>query len=123
MTVIEERRIRNELYRLLGKEVSVVVDRPIGAHHPKYGDMIYLVNYGYVPNVYAGDGEEQDVYILGVDKPLKTFRGRVIAIILRNNDSEDKLVVCPDGVTLTERQIREQVDFQERYFDIQIVTA
>lgn len=123
MTVIEERRIRNELYRLLGKEVSVVVDRPIGAHHPKYGDMIYPVNYGYVPNVYAGDGEEQDVYILGVDKPLKTFRGRVIAIILRNNDSEDKLVVCPDGVTLTERQIREQVDFQERYFDIQIVTA
>lgn len=114
---------RNELYCLLGKEVSVVIDRPIGAHHPKFADMVYPVNYGYVPNMLSGDGEEQDVYVLGVDKPLKEFRGRVVAIILRNNDNEDKLVVCPEGVVFTEEQIKERVCFQERYFDIQIVTA
>lgn len=120
---IKSCQARNELYCLLGEEVRVVVDRPIGAHHPKYGDMVYPVNYGYVPNVYAGDGEEQDAYVLGVDKPLKSFRGKVTAIIQRNNDVEDKLVVCPKDVVFSEEQIREKVYFQEKYFDIQIILA
>lgn len=114
---------RNELYRLLGKEVNVVIDRPIGSKHPNYDDMVYPVNYGYVPNIYSGDGEEQDAYVLGVDKPLQKFRGKVIAIIQRNNDNEDKLVVCAKEDTFTEEQIAEQVQFQEKYFDGQIIMA
>ena len=97
--------------------VKVIVDRPMGSAHPKHDDLIYPVNYGYVEGIIAGDGEEQDTYILGVDKPLKEFVGKVIAIIHRKDDVEDKWVVVPEGVQYTKDEIAEQVRFQEQYFD------
>ena len=78
---------------LLGKSVTVTVDRPIGYRH---GDLVYPVNYGYIPGVFAADGEEQDAYILGVSEPLTSFTGTVIGIIHRHDDVEDKLVVAPE---------------------------
>lgn len=54
----------------IGKAVTVTVDRPIGTHHPKHPEIVYPINYGYVEGLLGGDGEEQDVYILGVDKPI-----------------------------------------------------
>ena len=89
----------------------------MGSVHPKHDDIIYPINYGYVEGIIAGDGEEQDVYILGVDKPLKEFFGKVIAIIHRKDDVEDKWVVAPEGITFTKDEIAEQVRFQEQYFD------
>ena len=59
----------------LGKIIKVVIDRPIGSKHPKY-DLIYPINYGYVPNTISGDNEELDCYVLGVNKPLKEFKGK-----------------------------------------------
>ena len=99
---------------LLGKMVHVEVDRPIGYVH---GQIVYPINYGYIPSVIAGDGEEQDVYILGVDEPLETFEGRVIGAVRRRDDCEDKLVVAPDGMEFHQAQIAEAVHFQEQYFD------
>ena len=49
--------------KLLGKVVTVQVDRPVGYLH---GDILYPVNYGFVPGLMGGDGEEQDAYILGL---------------------------------------------------------
>ena len=46
---------------VIGETVSGVIDRPAGSRHPRYPDMIYPVNYGYVQGVFAGDGLEQDV--------------------------------------------------------------
>ncbi len=66
------------------------IDRPLGTRHPKHPDIVYPVNYGYIPGIIGGDGEEQDVYILGVAEPLDTFTGELIAIIHRRNDAEDK---------------------------------
>lgn len=106
---------------IIGKIVTVTVDRPLGSTHPKNDDIHYTVNYGYINGIIAADGEEQDAYVLCVDHPLKTYTGRVIAIIHRLNDVEDKLVVVPDGVQLSEESIRNAVDFQEKYFDYQIL--
>ena len=64
----------------------------------------------------AGDGEEQEAYVLGVQHAAETFTGRVIAIIHRFDDVEDKLVVAPDGVSFREEEIKEQIHFQEQYF-------
>ena len=97
----------------MGKLVHVVVDRPIGCHH---GDIVYPVNYGYVPGLLAGDGEEQDAYILGVNEPLTSFDGQVVGAIRRKNDCEDKLVVAPVGKVYHQGQIAEAVHFQEQYF-------
>ena len=106
---------------MLGKTVTVVVDRPFGTLHPEYDDIIYTVNYGYIDGVIAEDGEEQDAYILGVDKPISEFTGKVIAIIHRKGDIEDKLVVAPEECKFTMDEIRDTVAFQEKYFDIEII--
>jgi inorganic pyrophosphatase len=69
-----------------------------------------------VPSALAGDGEEQDAYILGVDKPVDSFDGVVVAILHRENDVEDKWVVAPEGVWPTDGEILEKTFFTERYF-------
>ena len=101
---------------MLGSTVTVVVDRPLGTCHPSHPDIVYPVNYGYVPGRMAPDGEEQDAYILGVDRPISAFTGQVIAIIHRWDDVEEKWVVAPEGMTFSKEQIEESVAFQERYF-------
>ena len=77
----------------LGKEVSIIIDRPLGSKHPKRG-FVYEVNYGYIPGIQSADGEELDAYYLGVSRPLHAAKGRGIAIIHRLNDDDGKLVVC-----------------------------
>lgn len=105
---------------MLGKIVTVTVDRPLGSYHPKHKDMYYPVNYGYVAGIMAPDGEEQDAYILGVDEPVAEFTGRVIAIIHRFDDVEEKWVVAPEHVSFSKEEIMEQVWFQEQYFKTEI---
>lgn len=114
----QQRRKIIESY--MGKNVHVVVDRPIGYRH---GEVVYPVNYGYLPGVMAEDGEEQDVYILGVDVPIAQFDGRVIAAVCRADDNEDKLVVAPEGQVYHQAQIAQAVHFQERYFRSRVVSC
>ena len=107
--------------RMKRMKVTVTIDRPLGSVHPSHPDIVYTVNYGYVEGIIAPDGEEQDVYVLGVDKPVKTFTGRIIAVIHRNDDIEEKWVAAPDGVSLTPDQIMEKVSFVEKYFDSRVI--
>ena len=101
---------------MIGQIIKVTIDRPLGSFHPNHPDIYYPVNYGYVEGIIAPDGEEQDVYVLGVDEPLKEFTGRVIAVIHRFDDVEEKWVVAPDNMTFTREEIMELVFFQERFF-------
>ena len=107
---------------IVGKIVTVIVDRPLGSRHPTHKNIRYPVNYVYIPTVMANDDEEQDAYILGVNIPLKEFTGKVIAIVHRKNDMEDKWIVVPQNVFLSKREILEKIHFQEQYFDIEIET-
>lgn len=102
---------------MIGKIVNVTIDRPVGSCHPKYPDMVYPINYGYVEGIIAPDGEEQDAYILGVDEPVKTFEGEIIAVIHRRDDVEDKWVVAPCEMKYSKECIEKAVEFQEKYFD------
>ena len=99
-------------------KVNVIIDRPLGSYHPKYKDLYYPINYGYVPHILAGDNEYQDAYILGVDEPLSEFNGELIAIIHRLDDNEDKWVISNKVYTLEE--IKQATHFQEQYFKIEI---
>ncbi len=104
----------------LGRVVVVVVDRPLGSRHPRHG-FLYEVNYGYVPGMLAPDGEALDAYVLGVVEPLSRTEGVVIAIIHRCEDDDDKRVVVPEGVTLSDADITAAVRFQEQFFSTRIV--
>ncbi len=105
----------------LGREVEVLIDRPLGSKHPRYPDIVYGVNYGYVSGTSAPDGEELDAYVLGVEEPLGRILGVCIALIHRLDDDDDKLVVVPAGVTLTDAAIIAAVAFQERFFESVVV--
>ena len=102
---------------MIGSIVKVVIDRPLGSRHPQHRDLIYPINYGYIEGIIAPDGDEQDAYVLGVHTAVKEFTGRVIAIIHRNDDIEEKWIVAPDGIDFTDEEIAKQVRFQEQYFD------
>lgn len=115
--------VKKEEYNMIGKIVTVTVDRPIGSYHPEYKDMYYPINYGYIEGIPAPDGEEQDAYILGVDIPLKSFTGKIIAVIRRTDDVEEKWVVCPSGMSFTRSEIMKQVRFQEQYFKSEIILS
>lgn len=106
---------------VLGRPVHCVMDRPLGSRHPRYPDMLYTVNYGCVPGVMAGDGAEQDVYVLGPTAPLETFDGVVIAVIHRFDDCEDKWVVAAPGARYTAEDIRAAVAFQEKYYRSELI--
>ena len=106
---------------MIGNKVKVIIDRPLGTYHPKHKDIFYTVNYGCVEGVIASDGEEQDAYVLGVDKPLKEFEGVILAIIHRINDVEDKWIVVPEDIVFTQEEIIKQVEFQEKFFNFEII--
>lgn len=115
---LEERKTLVNFY--LGKMVDIQIDRPLGSVHPKHPDLVYPINYGYIPNVLGGDGEELDVYLLGVTVPVIEYTARVIGIIHRHNDMEDKLVAAPEGMHFTQVEIANAVHFQEQYYEMEI---
>ena len=106
---------------VIGDIVKVTVDRPLGSRHPKHKNIIYPINYGYIEGIIAPDGEEQDAYILGGRGPIKEFIGKVIAIIHRNDDVEEKLVVAPEQAFFTAEEIAKKTAFTEQYFDSEIL--
>jgi len=110
-----------EYKRLIGQDVLVVMDRPIGAPYPKNPSIIYPINYGFVPGLIGGDGEEQDVYILGEDKPLRKFRGKIIAVIHRFDDDECKWVASAEGKSFSQSEIEKAVHFQEQFHNSTVI--
>jgi len=105
----------------IGKIVKGFVDRPMGTYHPRKPDIFYPVNYGYVEGVIGGDGAEQDVYILGTNKPLETFTAKVIAVLHRYDDNETKWIAVPlendlCSAKITNEQIYAQIAFMEQFF-------
>ena len=108
----------NILKEMIGKTIKVYIDRPIGYNHK---GIIYTQNYGYIKEYVAADGEYQDAYVIGIYKPLTEYIGKIIAIINRKDDNEDKLVICDVNRDYNEEEIEKLVDFQEKYFHHEII--
>ena len=110
--------MKHNLTQYLQKTVKVKMDRPMWSKHPKYW-FIYPVNYGFIPDTIAPDWAEIDAYILGEFESLENFEWKVIAIINRKNDIEQKLVVS--NKEYSKEQIMALVEFQERYFESDVI--
>ena len=101
-----------------------MIDRPKGYVHKKEDyTLVYPVNYGYIPGVYGGDGEELDVYLLGVDAPVSEYTCKIIGAALRKNDCEDKLIAAPAGKKYTPAEMFDAINFQEQWYDTGIITV
>ena len=115
-------RERKELVKsYLGKKVIIKIDRPIGyVHKKKNYSLTYPINYGYIPGVIGDDGEEVDVYLLGVDEPVCEYEAQIIGIAHREDDVEDKLVAAPSSLNFTKKEIERAIHFQEQYYKTHI---
>ena len=118
MELTEE--LLDEYKSLIGRKVTVTMDRPIGAIHPKHPEIVYPINYGYIDGLLGGDGEEQDVYVLGETDPLDTYDGVIIAVVHRYDDDECKWVAS-DGTPYTKEEIKREVHFQEQFHKSEII--
>ena len=120
MMTFEERK--EQVRGFLGKSVTIKIDRPIGYVHNKESySLTYPINYGYIPDVIAPDGEELDVYLLGINEPVEACTAFIVGIVHRENDIEDKLIAVPDAFSLmTKEEIQEAISFQEQYYDSHI---
>ena len=112
--------LREKLRKMIGQDLKVYVDRAIGSTHPKHSDIVYSLNYGYTKKYIAADGEYQDCYIMGIDEPVKEINGKIYAIIERENDIEDKLLITVDNKEYSIEEIKEKIYFQEKYFKYKI---
>ncbi len=106
-----------------GRSCEVVIDRPLGSRHPRHPDIVYGINYGFVPGTLAPDGEPLDVYVVGPMAALESCKATVIAIVRRRDDIEDKLVASTTPQRWTAEEIAAAVAFQEQYFDSWIEMA
>jgi inorganic pyrophosphatase len=105
-----------DINNYIGKTVQITIDRQLGSKHPEF-DWIYPINYGFVESTVSGDGKELDAYILGVDVPLTSFKGTCIAVAVRKDDDDPKLIIVPEGVSMSDEEIMKAINFQEKWFD------
>jgi inorganic pyrophosphatase len=98
----------------LGQKAKITIDQPLGTW---YKNAWYSVNYGFIPDTTAPDGEELDAYYLSSDQPLETAEGICIAIIHRLDDDDDKLIlVSEQDKNITDEEIDAKVNFREKFF-------
>ena len=78
---------------------EMIIDRPKGSHHPKWPEIIYPLDYGYLKDTTASDGECIDVW-LGSD-PERKLTAMFVTVDSVNRDTEIKLLVgCTEAEIL-----------------------
>lgn len=115
--------MKPDLTTYLGRTVAVEIDRPLGSRHPQHHSLIYPVNYGELPGTVSGDDHPIDAYVLGPTTPVDRVDGLVIAVVIRDDDNEDKLVVTMGVEAPTAETIWRAISFQEQYFRSRIILA
>ena len=78
----------------------LVIDRPKGSAHPRYPDMLYPIDYGYLADTTAMDGGGIDVWA-GSD-PARGLDAVMVTVDLVKRDAEIKLLI---GCTEEEKQL------------------
>jgi inorganic pyrophosphatase len=71
---------------------KIVIDRPRDSAHPRHPDIIYPMDYGYLDNTSAGDGDGIDVWI-GSLPGQGTLVGAIATVDLFKRDVELKLLI------------------------------
>lgn len=84
----------SEFWSALDKMVGnseVIIDRPKGTRHPKYPDLLYEVDYGYLNGTSSMDGDGIDIW-KGTD-PRQRIDAMICIVDLIKKDSEIKMLI------------------------------
>ena len=79
---------------------EVVVERARGSVHPRYPDIEYPLDYGYLEGTTSSDGAAIDVWIGSLEE--RQIEAVVLTVDLDKRDSEIKIMLgCTDKETIT----------------------
>ncbi len=96
------KKFDNDFWNALDKLVEdseIMIDRPHGSVHPRYPNIVYKVDYGYLKNTSSMDGCGIDVWV-GTNG--KTVDAIICIVDLMKRDSEIKILI---GCTEEEKEI------------------
>ncbi len=60
------KKYKDEFWEYIDKLVEsseIIIDRPKGSIHPRFKDIIYPVDYGYMKNTKSNDNNEIDIWV------------------------------------------------------------
>lgn len=86
--------MNKQFWNLLDRLVStseIVIDRPKGSRHPRFPDLIYHVDYGYLKDTTSSDGDGIDVWV-GSDES-KDIDAVICIVDILKRDSEIKILI------------------------------
>jgi inorganic pyrophosphatase len=98
----------------------VIIDRPKGSTHPRYGKAIYPFDYGYLENTTSSDGDGIDVWLGSLNSvtdsaSLKILTGILCTFDTLKRDAEIKLLIgC------TEEDIQMIRDFHKEMYTLYV---
>ncbi len=104
---------------MLGKYVRVRVTNPIRSVNRQFG-FVYQLNFGAIEGKKRYDSVSSGAYIMGINHPVRTFDGRVIAAIKRNDGSPTVYVVAPKSMRFISYQIEDAIAFAENGREYQL---
>ena len=76
---------------ILVSSSQVVIDRTKGSHHPRFPEMVYPVDYGYLKNTKSMDGNGIDVW--RGSEPSEKIDAIICTVDLMKKDSEIKILI------------------------------
>lgn len=92
----------------------IVIDRPRGSAHPRFPQILYPLDYGYLDGTSAMDGDGIDLWRGGQDTGLDTGRvtGVIVSLDGMKRDGEVKLLVdCTEVETDLIHAFHNQADW------------
>ena len=77
---------------------SILIDRPKGSTHPRYGEALYPLDYGYLENTTSRDGGGIDVWLGSLNSVVDNTNSKILTGILctfdtLRRDAEIKLLI------------------------------
>lgn len=103
----------NDFWQMIDELIvssEIVIDRPKGSTHPRFPNIIYKVDYGYLKNTSSMDGAGIDIW--RGSKENKTADAVICTVDIMKKDSEIKILI---GCTEKEKEIIYQFHNESQY--------
>jgi inorganic pyrophosphatase len=93
---------------------KIVIDRPKNSHHPKWPEMVFPLDYGYLEGTSSMDGGGIDLWVGSA--PHRDLTGIAVTLDTKKKDAEIKLIIgC------TEEEVKIIEEFHNCYFQSAII--
>lgn len=96
------------------KSQKIIIDRPKDKPHPKWPEMIFPLDYGYLEGTSSMDGGGIDLWLGSA--PHRELTAIAVTVDIKKKDAEIKLII---GCTEKETKIIEE--FHNRYYQSGII--